>query len=165
MCNNELEYNEKNKVQEINHTLIHQIHRIDKIMFRKVSQYARECGLDGVVISHGWILRYLAVNKDKDVFQRDLEKQLSVRRSTVTSTLQLMEKKGYILRESVPNDARLKRIILTSNGYEVFLKLKECFDKLNQYFEDMMTYDEYESTMKSLEKIEGLLDKTNDFED
>jgi len=49
----------------------------------------------------------------QDVFQRDLEKEFSIRRSTVTGLLQLMEKKGLIVREPVPYDARLKRLRLT----------------------------------------------------
>ena len=48
---------------------------------------------------------------NKDIFQKDIEKDLSIRRSTATVMLQTLEKNGFIKRESVEYDARLKRII------------------------------------------------------
>ncbi len=55
----------------------------------------------------------------QDVFQRDLEREFSIRRSTATGLLQLMEKKGLIVREAVPYDARLKRLRLTSAAVQL----------------------------------------------
>ena len=43
---------------------------------------------------HGYLIRYLYENRERDVFQRDLEKKFSISRSAVTATLQLMEKNG-----------------------------------------------------------------------
>ena len=43
-----------------------------------------------------WIVRYLYDHGEEDVFQKDLESQFSVRRSTMTTILQLMEKNGLI---------------------------------------------------------------------
>ena len=57
-----------------------------------------------------WIVRYLYDNRDRDVFQKDLEIRFSVRRSTMTSILQLMEKNGLIVKEEVPTDKRLKKL-------------------------------------------------------
>lgn len=56
---------------------------------------------------------YDCAQAGQDVFQRDLEREFSIRRSTATGLLQLMEKKGLIVREPVPYDARLKRLRLT----------------------------------------------------
>ena len=52
------------------------------------------------------------------MFQRDLQAHFSVRRSTVTGLLQLMEKKGLITRSSVAQDARLKKIQLTPRAIQ-----------------------------------------------
>lgn len=42
------------------------------------------------------------------IFQKDLETEFCIGRSTVTNILNLMEKKGFVRRESVSYDARLK---------------------------------------------------------
>ncbi len=52
----------------------------------------------------------------RDIYQRDVEKEFQIRRSTVTGTLQLLEKKGFIRRESVEWDARLKRVVPTDKA-------------------------------------------------
>ena len=45
-----------------------------------------------------------------------MEKEFQIRRSTVTGTLQLLEKKGFIRRESVEWDARLKKVVPTDKA-------------------------------------------------
>ena len=65
---------------------------------------------------HGWIIRYLYENREQDIFQKDIEQRFAVGRSTVTNLIQLMEKKGFVKRESVKQDARLKKVILTEKG-------------------------------------------------
>lgn len=73
---------------------------------------------------HGYLLRYLYENQERDVFQRDIEKAFSISRSSVTVTLQLMEKNGLIRRESVAQDARLKRIVLTQKARDLHRQIE-----------------------------------------
>lgn len=49
----------------------------------------------------------------REIYQKDLEEEFHIRKSTATGILQLMEKNGFIVRESVKTDARLKRIVPT----------------------------------------------------
>ena len=44
---------------------------------------------------------------------KDIEEEFQIRKSTATGILQLMEKNGFISRESSKKDARLKRIVPT----------------------------------------------------
>ena len=62
------------------------------------------------------IIRYLAHNADRDVFPQDVERRFGITRSTSCRVLGLMERKGLIVRESVPQDARLKKIVLTDKA-------------------------------------------------
>lgn len=52
----------------------------------------------------------------RDVYQKDLEEEFQIRKPTVTGILKLMEKNGFIYRESVSRDARLKRIVPTKKA-------------------------------------------------
>lgn len=74
--------------------------------------------IDNVTGTHGYIVGYLKSREGEDVFQRDVEKQFSMRRSTASSILALMEKNGLIERQSVSCDARLKKIVLTDKANE-----------------------------------------------
>lgn len=61
------------------------------------------------------IIHYLAV-AEEDKFQKDVETQFRFRRSTATGILQLMEQHGLLRREPVPQDGRLKRLVLTERA-------------------------------------------------
>ena len=62
---------------------------------------------------HGWVIGYLYENRNRGCLSADLQEQFSIRRSTVTGILQLMEKNGLITRQSVDEDARLKKLYWT----------------------------------------------------
>ena len=60
----------------------------------------------------------LARSMDTDVFQKDVEEEYSLRPPTATKILKDMEKNGLVRRETVPYDARLKRIVVTEKGMQ-----------------------------------------------
>ena len=53
-----------------------------------------------------------------DIYQKDVEKEFQIRRSTATGTLQILEKNGFIRREPVKQDARLKKLVPTDKAKE-----------------------------------------------
>ena len=57
----------------------------------------------------GPLLGYLYhKSRNGDVYQKDVEKEFRIRRSTATVMLQNLEQKGYIVRVAYTEDARLK---------------------------------------------------------
>ena len=61
-------------------------------------------------------MRYLRLHSKEDVFQKDLEGAFSISGATATNILKIMEKEGLIERVPMPNDARLKKIVMTEKG-------------------------------------------------
>ena len=100
-----------------------QLRRVDNLIFRRLNQFSRANGVEQTTPMHGWIIEYLYRHRDEPVFQRDIEREFSITRSTVTNILQLMERKGYIRRQSVPQDARLKQLVLTEEENAELLRL------------------------------------------
>ena len=87
------------------------LHMVGNQMKRLFDNAALEYGLTSI---QSRIIRFLYLESQKrDVYQKDIEEEFNIRRSSVTSVLQLLEKKGYIKRVSVKDDKRLKKIILT----------------------------------------------------
>lgn len=63
------------------------------------------------------ILDYILLETlHRDIYQKNLEEEFQVRKSTVSGILKLIEKNGFIYRESVKEDARLKRILPTKKA-------------------------------------------------
>lgn len=75
--------------------------------------------------ANGLIISYLAEHEDQEVYQKDLEERLGITRSTASKVITLMEEKGYITRESVSHDKRLKRIELTEKSLQIYEKIKK----------------------------------------
>ena len=115
-------------------------------------------GVEDVTAMHGWILAYLYNSRDREVFQRDIERAFSITRSTVTNILQLMEKKGYIRRVSVPQDARLKRLILTDAGAEAHQQIMRSLRQTDQYISGLLTAEENAELLRLLNKLRAGLE-------
>ena len=88
--------------------------------------------VDGMTGKNGWIIGYLAHNQDHPVYQKDLEKAFNVTRSTASKVLTLMEKKGFVERRSVEEDARLKQIVLTDSAWKIAEAMKQNCEEMEQ---------------------------------
>lgn len=130
------------------------IRRLDHMMARNMDNHARALGYDEVTFMHGWILRYLYENRGKDIFQKDIEKQFGIGRSTVTNIIQLMEKKEYLQREAVEQDARLKKLILSEKGVEMHENMEHLVEQLNKDTLEGITDDELDIFFRVLDKLE-----------
>ena len=63
------------------------------------------------------VLHYILFQSlKKDIYQKDIEKEFQIRRSTATGILQLLEKNGFVIRETVEWDARLKKLVPTAKA-------------------------------------------------
>ena len=130
-----------------------QIRRVDNLIFRKINQFARENGVEQATPMHGWIIGYLYRHRDAAVFQRDIEREFSITRSTVTNILQLMERKGYIARQSVAQDARLKQLVLTEKGRQFHENTMLALHQTDEYVAGLLTEEENTELLRLLNKL------------
>lgn len=96
---------------------------------------------------------FIVKNSDKDLFQRDIESAFNIRRSSVTNLIQQLEKKGFIKRESVDNDARLKKIILTEKSIKADKIATERFDEIENKMTKNLTKEEKSILFNIIDKI------------
>lgn len=96
---------------------------------------------------------------DKNVFQKDVEEEFELRSSSITSTLQNLEKNGYITRKNVPEDQRLKCLVLTEKGFDVQLKVKKCLEKNEQDTFGFLSKEEAKVFKDNLIKVTKNLEK------
>lgn len=114
-------------------------------------------GIDEATQMNGWIMAYLYFHKGQPVYQKDIESAFGVNRSTVTSIVKLMEKKGYIARENVPSDARLKMLSLTPMGEEMHVRTKHAIDTVEQRIREALSDEEIEMFFAISAKIRRTL--------
>ena len=86
----------------------------------------------GMTISQLATIAFLYFRPDQETFQKDVEQCFKLRRSTVSSLLNTLEKKKLIQRVSVPQDARLKKLILTEEAQQIGSHIHDLFADLEK---------------------------------
>ena len=102
----------------------------------------------------GPLLGYLYhKSRNGDVYQKDVEREFRIRRSTATGMLQSLEQKGYLVRVASTEDARLKRILLTEKAIRHHDLIEEQIRIFNRELEAGLTDEEKETFLRILDKM------------
>lgn len=97
---------------------------------KRINANMQSMGLTGV---QSRVMYYILVKgAEGPVYQRDIESAFELSRSTATGILQLMEKNGLILRESVASDARLKSLIPTEKAAHLGEQIRESLQQAEE---------------------------------
>lgn len=99
------------------------------------------------------IIGFIHSRQDQDVFQKDIEELLKIRRSTATGMLNTLEKKRLIERQPVSHDARLKKLVITPKGIEFSKKAVECIQSIECKVRSGLSEEELETFFNVLSKI------------
>ena len=102
------------------------IKKIDNLIFRRMFTN----GYNNITPIQMAILKYLVTNRDKKIYQRDLERELDIRRSTLSGILNTMIKNDLILKDASSNDARCKEIKATKRCYDYYDEISIKMDEL-----------------------------------
>ena len=104
-------------------------------------------------VMQGWMIKYLHDNQREDVFQKDIERDFHIARSTVTSLVKQMEGKGYIARVGVERDSRLKKIILLEKGEDLYDRITDNISNLEERMVQGIPEEELEQFLQAALKI------------
>ena len=105
------------------------------------------------------ILRFLAKNQNTDIYQKTIEENFSITKSTTSKILKLMEQNGLINRLGVDNDARLKKIILTEKGLAINESIRNVLDDVEKKALDGFEEQEIEMLFSFFDRIKTNLKK------
>ncbi len=128
---------------------------LGKAMRQYVGRDSDKSGVEPVTGTQAFIMNYIytAEQHGVDIFQRDIERQFGIGRSATSGMLQLMEKNGMIVRTSVPQDARLKKITLTEKYREIQDVVMQQMDEKERRLAEALTPEELEAFWKLFDKL------------
>ena len=78
----------------------------------------------------------------EEVSQRDLERALRLRPSTVNGIVSRLEEKGYISRRASPTDGRCRLVSLTERGQAMVEAFRSALAEVDQIFSADLTEQE-----------------------
>lgn len=125
------------------------------ILSNQVKHYLHQAAeVEGISGSQSRILHYISEFSQKtEVYQKDVEEFFYLRRSTVTQTLQTMEKNGLIKRSSVARDARLKKLELTETGQALEAQIHTRVMQMEQRLSDCLSEEEITQFLSITDKL------------
>ena len=139
--------------------LIGELKRINNGIKRKIDSDPVFIEQNKTTGSRGYVLGFIQkkTKLGEAVYERDIEKEFGIRRSTATQMLNSMEENGLIVRESTAEDKRLKKIVLTQKALECNTLICGELQKLDGELIDLLTEQEFAQLKIILEKLkEGL---------
>ena len=127
-------------------------------MHRDNHKLFSEYGISHVQM-HAMVFIKYETDNGRRVCQKDIEKQVNLRPSAMSTMLTNLEKSGFIVRTVADGDARTKYVSLTDKGKDVCLKDKLLMDKCDGIVQSALTEEEQETFKTLLLKIMAETDR------
>ena len=143
-----------NIMQTEDKNIVFEMKNLDRLLRKTIENEFRVVDDDDQITRmHHWIIGFLFNRQDKDIFQRDVEAEFKISRSTTSSMLTLMEKKGLVMRQSVPGDARLKKLTLTERAKQLHLQHIHKIHEFDAAINGAITLEEKQELMRIIGKL------------
>ena len=127
------------------------LQRVQNTFNRNADYYARKIGLTGTQML---IIEYLAsFAQNKPIYQKDIEHEFNIRKSTATNVLRLMAEKDLITKKVDPHDTRLKAIILTDKAVKLEQKITNYFVKSEDSYAEILGAKTKKELVENLQKL------------
>lgn len=145
--------------------VLYQIKALEKLIFRELfkdnNEFESETEIKAPTPTQMQIIEYILEHLDEDVYQRDLENVLKLRRATVSGVLITMEKNKLINRVIDSKDTRSKKIILNSKAKEIFSKNAKKMREFENTIIDGVSEEELEVFFKVINNMKENIEKNS----
>lgn len=125
---------------------------VNREMERRNSENLSSFGISGAQLQ-ALVYVHRCTLRGEKVCQRDVERELNLRASSVSTLLAGLTSCGYVTRAFAEGDARTKFIELTPKGEQLCLKNRELMDKCDAIIQDALTEEEQVQFKELLIKI------------
>ena len=129
------------------------IKSIDNLMMRNANSMDQSPVRKSLSPMQGWIIGYLFMHQEKVLYQKDLEQEFCLPKSTLATILKQLDEKGFILRESAEHDSRLKRIRISQKGMELQYDFLAHIRRVDQYMCEGIPEEEIETFLQTGRKL------------
>ncbi|APU72160.1 transcriptional regulator [Companilactobacillus crustorum] len=114
---------------------------------KKFDNFAKEFDTTWMQMS---VIDYLSRRGDQETWQRDIETEFFIQRSTTTVLLQRMEKKELLYRTASTLDARQKSVHLTDKALQLETKINDYMKQQQEILEANFSGEDIQTFEKIL---------------
>lgn len=142
--------------------VLYQLKSLEKMIFRLIIKDKDKKNFELIPTpTQMEILEYVLEHNNENIYQKDLENVLNLRRATVSGVLQTMEKNNLIERITDSIDTRTKRIILTEKSKEVFAERKKKIEDIEKIITENISKEDLEVFFKVTETMKKNIKSNN----
>jgi MarR family transcriptional regulator, repressor for mepA len=114
---------------------------------------------NGLYVGQARVLSYIYRNKDKIIYQKDIEKEFQIRGGSVTGIIDGLVLQNYLLRTESKLDKRKKEISLTKKGEMQAIKALEITNEVEESFNIMLGDKDTKLLKNIIDKIDKWIDE------
>ncbi|SFH93475.1 MarR family winged helix-turn-helix transcriptional regulator [Pisciglobus halotolerans] len=100
-----------------------------------------------------WALGYLYEHQYHTIYQKDLEKEMSIRKSTASNLVKRMVKNGVITTAASEKDGRLKALRITDKGILFMEKINSFMETSEAKITNGLSSEEMAQFFQTIQKI------------
>ena len=115
-------------------------------------QHGKRYECQNISMLQQWIIGYLADQKE-DIYQKDLEKEFHIGKSTLTEILHVMEKNDLVRRCPSKRDARCKKLVLTKRAQEIHEEVQQDIVQYERQLREGISDEELEQFFDIMNRI------------
>lgn len=142
--------------------VLYQIKTLEKMILRKFlkdKELEQEEACVTLAPTQMQIIGYILEHSNDNIYQKDLEDILKLRRATVSGVLHTMEKNELIERITNSEDTRTKKIILNSKAKEIFSRNEKKLDELEKIIIQDISKEDLEVFSKVIDIMKENIEK------
>jgi DNA-binding MarR family transcriptional regulator len=125
---------------------------VERQLKRKNNATLAEYGVSPVQL-HVMVTILMSEKQGKPICQRDIEHEVLLRPSSVSTLLSNLEKGGFLVRAVAEGNARSKNLLLTEKGKELCHMHKQLIDKCDEEVQQCLTEEEQDTLTHLLLKV------------
>ncbi|MDT2523792.1 MarR family winged helix-turn-helix transcriptional regulator [Enterococcus raffinosus] len=103
----------------------------------------------------GFALGYLVNNRDKEIYQKDLEERLSIRKPTASNLVDRMIKNGFLTTAPSQKDKRLKQLIVTEKAIQTTIEIEKHIEEVENILKQDVSEEEITQFFATMQKFKN----------
>lgn len=120
------------------------IRELALLLSRKMDQEANAHEVGHLTHPQAMVIHLIYHNK-REIYQKDIEEALSIRKPTASQLIDRMEKSGLVERHVSKQDKRRNQIVLTEKAIESTKKIHLILDDIESQLQEKLSEEEIQS--------------------
>lgn len=140
----------------------HALHVLNHTTRRFLDNFSHKQENEELLGTNPWVLHYIAANRDHPVYLRDVERHFGISRSSASKIVDLLARKGFVVRHAGETDARLRRLTLTPKAEALLETIREDHELYESELLRGFTPNEVQTVLTYLDRMKSNLDSAMD---